>query len=181
MVPKTGMPKRARLDRRRGVEAGEVAGARGEQAGLGAVRAAQPEVDEAGCRRASRQRAALLAIIVWKLSRLRARLSTSCASGSGAVTRRIGSSAKNTRAFGHRIHVAGEAQPGQPSQRLRRKRPVASSQSQFVGVEVQRLEELERLLEAGGDQEIALRRQARTKSSKTASLHAERAGTRSPS
>ena len=38
------------------------------------------------------------------------RVSTNCASGSGAVTRRIGSLAKNDGAFRHGVDVAGEAE-----------------------------------------------------------------------
>ena len=96
MVPKMGMPKSFSAEHGGGAgEAGDVARPRGQHAGLGAVRPAEPEIDQRACpRAASTTRAALEAMSVSKCRRLISRVSTSCASGSGAVTRRIGSSAK---------------------------------------------------------------------------------------
>jgi hypothetical protein len=51
MVPNTGMPKRAPPHGGGAGEAGEVAGPRRQQPGLGAVRAAQAEVDQRPARR----------------------------------------------------------------------------------------------------------------------------------
>ena len=59
---------------------------------------------------ASTMRAAFDAISVWKCRMLISRVSTSCACGSGAVMRISGSLGKQTRAFGDRMHVAGEAE-----------------------------------------------------------------------
>lgn len=49
---------------------------------------------------ASRQRAALLAIVVWNVTMLSTPVSTSCASAIGAVTSSSGSSANTTRPSG---------------------------------------------------------------------------------
>ena len=88
------------------------------------------------------------------------RVSTSCACGIGAVTRRIGSSAKNTRAFRHGMDVAGEAKVGEVrSSNPSPNRPRAREPVDLVGGEAQVLEEVERLFEAGGHQEAAPRRQ----------------------
>ena len=78
------------------VEAGEERGAGRQHARFRAVRAAHAEVDERLPGAASTERAALEATIVSKCSRFSSRVSTSCASGIGAVTRRIGSFGKNT-------------------------------------------------------------------------------------
>jgi len=142
----------AGLDRRRGVESRDVAGARGEQAGLGALRAAQSEVHERRGPAARRQRAALLAIMLWKLSRLMIRLSTNWASGSGAVTRRIGSPAKNTLPSG----MASTSPVKRNSSRRRSASDRKRRCPRAIAVrrtEPQPLEVVECLLESRGQQE----------------------------
>ena len=55
------------------------------------------------------QRQALEATMVWKFRRFITLVSTSCACGSGAVMRRMGSCGKHTRAFRHGMDIAGKA------------------------------------------------------------------------
>jgi hypothetical protein len=80
----------------RRVEAGQVGAAGDLESGVGPVSAAQAEVDQPAPARTSTQRAALLAMIVWKWIWLTIADSTSCASISGAVTSISGSSGKQT-------------------------------------------------------------------------------------
>ena len=86
---------------------------------------------------ASTMRAAFEAISVWKCSRLISRVSMSCACGSGAVTRRIGSSGEEDGALRHRVDVAGEAEVASQSIRRVENRPDGASHCQLLGVEPQ--------------------------------------------
>jgi hypothetical protein len=108
-------------------------------------------------------RAALAAISDWKCRILMSRDSTNCACGSGAVTRRIGSLAKNTVPSGmawtspvkrnwRRDNRAGFAEPAgalEPADLGRREAKI--------------FQEIERLLEPGGQQKSAPRRQCADK------------------
>jgi hypothetical protein len=109
---------------------------------------------------ASTQRAALLATRMGSCSRLISRLSTSCASAMGAVTRRTGSSAKNGVPSGSACDVAREAPAGQPLQEGRVEASTGGEPLDLRSGESRLLEEVERLLEASGDQEAPLVRQA---------------------
>ena len=74
-------------------------------------------------------RAALDATTVSKCARLMMRVSTSCASGSGAVTRRSGSSGKNTVPSGSASRSPVKRRPASRSRNESSKRRVEASQS----------------------------------------------------
>ena len=108
---------------------------------------------------ASTMRAAFDAISVWKCRMLISRVSTSCACGSGAVMRISGSLGKQTVPSG----IACTS----PVKRKARKiieQIVAEAAGAFEPVDVgrrkaQRLEIVERVVEPGGEQKAAPRRQ----------------------
>ena len=78
-------------------EADEVACPRRHQAGFGAVRAAEAEIDQNLVRRRQQHPRGLGGDQGLKMQNVDQSLTpTNCACGSGAVTRRIGSLAKNT-------------------------------------------------------------------------------------
>ena len=75
--------------------------------------------------------------------------------GSGAVTRRIGSSAKNTVPSGIACTSPVKRSSARWSSNSFPKRPVRASQSICFGRETQAFEEIERLFESGGHQKPA--------------------------
>ncbi len=87
------------------------------------------------------------------------RNSANCACGSGAVTRRIGSLAKKAVPFRHRKHVAGEAEAAQIIDQVLAKAAGALEPGDLRVGETQGFKKIQRLLEAGGEQESAPRRQ----------------------
>jgi hypothetical protein len=62
-------------------------------------------------------------------------------------------------ALGHGIEVAGEAEPGERAQEGRREALLRLQPDDLVVAEGGVLQEVDRLLEAGGDQEVARQRQ----------------------
>ena len=103
-------------------------------------------------------RAALDAISVEKCSRLSSRLSTTCACDIGAVMRRMGSLTKNT--------VPSGSACTSPVKRSRRARPETAAKTamgaqprELVLGHAELFEVVEHLLQSGGDQKIAPRRQ----------------------
>ena len=62
-------------------------------------------------------------------------------------------------ALGHRVHIAREAQPGEPVEEARREAPAALERGQRLLAEAQALEVGERVVEAAGEQVVAIRGQ----------------------
>ena len=138
-------------------KARQIARARRHQPGLRPMRAPQAEVDQQFSGR-GQHRACRLGgdqdLIVQKFI---SRVSTSCARGSGAVIRRIGS-------FGKKIVPSGMASTSpvkrNPARTCEEPASEAGRPNQaLVGREAQCLQEMHRLLEASGHQEAAPRRQ----------------------
>ena len=146
----------AGLGGRAAVEAGQPGRPRREQRGLGAVGAAHAEVDQLapapreddarGLR--GDQRLQVDDVQQAALGELRLR------QGRGhAKDRFVG---EEHGALGHRVDVAGEAELAQARQQFVGEAPLARQPVDFAVGERERLEEVERLLESGRDQETAL-------------------------
>ena len=126
-------------------------GTRRQRAGLGAVCAPQPEVDQrttaGGQHRARRlrrdHRLEMNQVQDARLEPLRLRDRRH-----HAQQRLVG---KANGAFGHRPHVAGEAQLGQPVGETRCERPAALDPLEFGRIEARLFDEVEHLLEPRGD------------------------------
>ena len=114
----------------------------------------------AACRSAaSTSRAAFEAITVSKCTRLIRRVSTSWACGNGAMTRRIGSSGKNTVPSGNASTSPVKRSPARYSRSRSGNASNARSAAMSSLGEGQIFEIVERLLQAGRHQEAAVRRQ----------------------
>jgi hypothetical protein len=153
MVPKTGMPKRGE---RRGaaVEARNPGGARRQQPRLRAVRAAQSEVDQALAGRGQAYSGRLRrhhGLEVDEVEKPRLYELRLWHRRGNAQDRLIG---KEQRALGHGVHVAGEAPAGEPCREPRAEDLRALDPIELLGAEAQRLQQLERLLQARGDEEL---------------------------
>ena len=146
-------------DRRGAGETGEMAGARREEAGLGAMRSAQAEIDEraagGGENTADRlgcdHRLELQQVDDPRFDELRL--------ANRRHDAQQGLVGKAERAFGQCIDVAAEVPVGERRDEIRAKTPAVAQPVQFVGRETGVLEMVEHLLEAGGDEEVALFRQ----------------------
>jgi hypothetical protein len=97
-------------------------------------------------------RAAFDAISTWKCRMLMIRVSISCACGSGAVMRRIGSSGKN-------IVPSGEAQRDEIIDHSLAEAATLGEPVDLVVREMQILQKLEHLLKPSGNEKAATRRQ----------------------
>ena len=136
---------------------GDIRGARGQQPGFRAVRPPQPEIHQQLARR--RQHAArrlrrnhrleMHQVDEPRLDQLRLRHGRH-----HAQYRLVG---EKDGAFRHREHVAAEAQARQFAHELRRKERRALHPFEFLGTKAQAFQKIQRLLEPGCQQEVALR------------------------
>ena len=140
-------------------ESGDVARSRRPEAGLGAVRAAQAEIDQRLARRRQHharrlggdQRLEMQNVDQARLHQLRLRQRRG-----HAQDRLVG---EEHRALRHGVDVAGEAKPRELVEQALPKRPVRASQSMSSAEKRRLFEKVERLLEPGRHQEAAPRRQ----------------------
>ncbi len=140
-------------------KAGDVAGARRIQSGLGAMRGAQAEIGQDFSRRRQHhargfrrdQRLEVQNVDEARFHQLRLRQRRG-----DADQRLVG---KAHGAFRDRVHVAGETEGGKIVEQIVAKAPGAFEPIDLGGGEPQRFEIVERVVEAGGEQKAAPRRQ----------------------
>ena len=106
---------------------------------------------------ARRHRAAFVATVVWNVTSFSRSVSTSCASGSGAVTSRSGSFGEHDPTLRNRPRVAGEAHLSERLQRVVVEPEPVTEVGQVGVLEPEPLEAVEAILHAGGHEEPPLR------------------------
>ena len=147
------------LQRGRSGEPRQIRGTRRQQPRLGAMRAAQPEIDQGpalGGQHHARGLGRDHGLEMQQVDQARLDILRLGQRSGHAQDRLVG---KEDGALGHRMHIAGEAEPPQPLDQPIAEMAAAREPGQFLFARTDGLEEIQRLGEARGDQEIAFFRQ----------------------
>jgi hypothetical protein len=146
------------LDRRRAGKSRDVSRARGEQPGLGAVRAAQPEIDEPAARRGEHHPRPLGCDDRLKMQQVQEPRLDQLGLGQRRGDAEDGLVGKEDGPLRHRIDVSRPSEIGKTVKESGRELAGPAEPGERFAVETQRFKVVERLLKARRHQEAALAR-----------------------